>query len=90
VQQCFLVDSELVAVDSELRELCAREAVAVVLRVEVGVRPSWDNPERVEVGVRAVVVEFDVLHVDRLGHVRELVDVARVLQAKVITTTISP
>lgn len=77
----FLVSGSSVAVHRKLGDRC-REAFAVVLDAVVGVRPSRHNAERVEVGVGPIVVEFDVLHVDRLGHGRELVDLTRVLSSQ--------
>lgn len=58
-----------------------RKAISVVLGRVVNVWTRWDDSKRVQVGVGRVVVELNVLHVDRLLDLWDLVKVAHILQA---------
>ena len=64
------------------RDLSVRKAAAVVLDVEIDVGPRRHDAKRVQVRVRRVVMEFDVLHVDSRVDGRKLVQLPRVLKPR--------
>ena len=45
---------------------------------KIDLRTHWDNAGRIDSFVAAIVVRLDVIHVDRLGDARLLVEVAEI------------